>query len=54
MTTETTVTEIADGIYRLSTLNSHIGPSGFTFNQFLVLADEPSVPYRSRPLKWCK
>jgi flavorubredoxin len=41
MTTETTVTEIADGIYRLSTLNPHIGPSGFTFNQFLVLAEEP-------------
>ena len=41
MTNETTVTEIADGIYRLSTLNPHIGPSGFTFNQFLVLAEEP-------------
>jgi flavorubredoxin len=41
MTTETTVTEIADGIYRLSTLNPHIGPSGFTFNQFLLLAEEP-------------
>ena len=41
MTTETTVREIADGIYRLSTLNPQIGPSGFTFNQFLVLAEEP-------------
>ena len=41
MTTETTVNEIADGIYRLSTLNPHIGPSGFTFNQFLLLAEEP-------------
>jgi flavorubredoxin len=38
---ETTVTEIADGIYRISTLNPNIGPSGFTFNQFLMLAEEP-------------
>lgn len=41
MTAPTAVTEIADGIYRLSTLVPGIGPSGFTFNQFLVLADEP-------------
>src|SRR5436305_15301052 len=39
----TDVTEIADGIYRLSTFVPEIGPTGFTFNQFLVDADEPLV-----------
>lgn len=39
---ETKVTEIADGIYRLSTFVAEIAPpAGFTFNQFLVLGDEP-------------
>jgi flavorubredoxin len=38
---DTKVDEIADGIYRLSTLVPDIGPDGFTFNQFLVDADEP-------------
>jgi flavorubredoxin len=38
---DTRVDEIADGIYRLSTLVPDIGPDGFTFNQFLVDADEP-------------
>lgn len=39
---ETKVNEIADGIYRLSTYVSAIAPpAGFTFNQFLILADEP-------------
>ena len=39
---ETTVGEIADGIYRLSTFVPEIAPpAGFTFNQFLVLGDEP-------------
>jgi flavorubredoxin len=37
---ETTTTEIADGIYRLSTLTDAV-PGGFTFNQFLVNGDEP-------------
>ena len=37
----TDITEIADGIYRLSTFVPEIGPTGFTFNQFLVDADEP-------------
>ncbi len=37
----TTVDEIAPGIYRLSTLVSEIGPTGFTFNQFLIDDDEP-------------
>jgi len=39
---ETQVDEIADGIYRLSTFVPDIAsPAGFTFNQFLVLGDEP-------------
>jgi flavorubredoxin len=39
---ETKIDEIADGIYRLSTYVPDIAPpSGFTFNQFLVLGDEP-------------
>jgi flavorubredoxin len=39
---ETKVSEIADGIYRLSTFVPDIAPpAGFAFNQFLVLGDEP-------------
>lgn len=39
---ETRIDEVADGIYRLSTFVSEIAPpAGFTFNQFLVLGDEP-------------
>lgn len=39
---DTRITEIADGIYRLSTFVPEIAPpAGFTFNQFLVLGDEP-------------
>jgi len=39
---QTRVDEIAAGIYRLSTYVSEIAPpAGFTFNQFLVLGDEP-------------
>src|SRR5579872_6798653 len=39
---DTKVDEIADGIYRLSTWVSDIAPpAGFTFNQFLVQAEEP-------------
>lgn len=37
----TTVDEIAEGIYRLSTFVPEIGPTGFTFNQFLISDDEP-------------
>jgi flavorubredoxin len=37
----TTTHEIAAGIYRLSTFVAQIGPSGFTFNQFLLDDDEP-------------
>jgi hypothetical protein len=29
---DTDVTEIADGIYRLSTFVPEVGPTGFTFN----------------------
>jgi flavorubredoxin len=38
---QTRVDEIAERIYRLSTFLPAVGPSGFTFNQFLVDADEP-------------
>jgi len=38
---QTQVTEIADRIYRLSTHVPDAGPGGFTFNQFLIDADEP-------------
>jgi flavorubredoxin len=37
----TLIDEIADGIYRLSTFVSDVGPTGFTFNQFLIDDDEP-------------
>ncbi len=37
----TTTYEIADGIYRISTLIPDITPHGFTFNQYLVDGDEP-------------
>jgi flavorubredoxin len=39
---ETRIDEIADGIYRLSTYIAEVAPpAGFTFNQFLVKADQP-------------
>ena len=39
---ETRIDEIAGGIYRLSTFVPEVAPpAGFTFNQFLVLGDEP-------------
>lgn len=41
MTMPTEIAEIAADIYRLSTFVPEVGPGGFTFNQFLVLADEP-------------
>lgn len=37
----TKVDEIGPDIYRLSTLVPDIGPNGFTFNQFLLVDDEP-------------
>ena len=39
--TDTKIDEIGDGLYRLSTFVSDIGPTGFTFNQFLIDDDEP-------------
>lgn len=52
---ETRVSEIADGIYRLSTFVTEVAPpAGFVFNQFLVLGDEPLLfhtgPRRMFPL----
>ena len=40
---ETRVDEIAERIYRLSTFVPDIGPTGFTFNQFVIDADEPAI-----------
>jgi flavorubredoxin len=37
----TAVNEIAPSIYRLCTFVPEIGPNGFTFNQFLLVDDEP-------------
>jgi flavorubredoxin len=52
---ETDVFEIADGIFRFSTFVPEIAPpAGFTFNQFLIRADEPLLfhcgPRRMFPL----
>lgn len=38
---KTSVDEIEDGIYRISTFVPEVGPKGFTFNQFLMDAEEP-------------
>jgi flavorubredoxin len=40
-TLQSTVDEITDGIYRISTWIPDVSPEGFTFNQFLVAGDEP-------------
>lgn len=37
----TTIDEIAPSIYRISTFVAEIGPTGFTFNQFLIDDEEP-------------
>ena len=37
----TTVDQIADRIYRISTCIPEVAPGGFTFNQFLIDAEEP-------------
>jgi hypothetical protein len=44
---ETTVEEIAPGIFRLSTFIPEITDQGFTFNQFLLTGDEPLRPNHS-------
>ncbi|MCY7374246.1 MAG: hypothetical protein LH461_11215 [Spirochaetaceae bacterium] len=41
-----TVDQIADRIYRISTFVPDLGPTGFTFHQFLVHAEEP-LPYHT-------
>lgn len=46
---DTRVDEIADGIFRLSTLVPDIGPSGFTFNQFVVRGEEESLLFHTGP-----
>jgi flavorubredoxin len=39
---DTRIDEIADGIYRLSTFVREVAPpAGFTFNQFLVVGEDP-------------
>jgi flavorubredoxin len=38
---QTNIHEIADGVYRLSTVVPEAAPGGFTFNQYLVTGDEP-------------
>jgi len=38
---QTRIDQISDRIYRISTCMPEIAPGGFTFNQFLVDADEP-------------
>ena len=44
---KTEITEIADKIYRLSTFVPQVGPTGFTFNQFLIDAERAAaVPLR--------
>jgi len=38
---DTTMDEITDGIFRIATFVPQIGPTGFTFNQFLIRAEQP-------------
>jgi flavorubredoxin len=38
---QTNIHEIADGIYRLSTVVPEAAPGGFTFNQYLITGNEP-------------
>jgi flavorubredoxin len=41
---QTNISEIAAGVYRLSTFVPEVAPpAGFTFNQFLIEADEPML-----------
>lgn len=50
----TTTHEIADKVYRFSTCVADAAPGGFTFNQFLIVADQPLLfhtgPRRMFPL----
>jgi flavorubredoxin len=51
---QTSVHEIADGVYRLSTFVAEAVPGGLAFNQYLIDADEPMLfhlgPRRMFPL----
>ncbi len=51
---ETRTDEIADGIFRFSTCVADAAPGGFTFNQFLIRAEQPLLfhtgPRRMFPL----
>jgi hypothetical protein len=38
---DTTVDEVADGVYRFSTWVPDITEQGFTFNQFLLTGEQP-------------
>ena len=38
---ETKITEIADGVFRLSTFIAEVPPTGLSFNQFLIRGEEP-------------
>ena len=40
---QTNIHEIADGVYRLSTVVPEAAPGGFTFNQYLIDGDEPML-----------
>jgi len=46
----TNVHEIADGIYRINTPVAIAGPGGFSFNQYLIVDDEPLL-YHTGPRK---
>jgi flavorubredoxin len=46
---DTRVDEIADGIFRCSTLVPDIGPTGFTFNQFVVRGEHESLLFHTGP-----
>nr|WP_294529586.1 MBL fold metallo-hydrolase [uncultured Rhodopila sp.] len=45
---DTSIDEIANGIFRLSTFNPAIAGIGMTFNQFLVLGEEPLLFHTGR------
>ena len=38
---DTQINEIAESIYRFSTFVPDVGPTGFTFNQYLIDDEEP-------------
>ncbi len=40
---QTNVHEVAEGVYRLSTLIPEAAPGGFTFNQYLLTGEEPML-----------